>query len=581
ALILMSFLTNHDILNVMSECIRPLRCWNGSTVTYVYLAVAFACANAWASNSTSQDTHRDPISGLPVTPETAFGQSVHEGKTVYFVSKRSLQTFEKNPKKNIDPLLVLGGWYPWMPYQYLQEKKETGKKELQGLDIAVLREVAKDLGIEIQFDQVSWKQHQLDIQDGSRDLAAGAFRTPQRETFAYYSIPYRKETNALYLPKKTPHRFRFKTPEEMVEHFKKIEFRLGVVAGYAYVGDTLNNYVRKHTGTPLIVPAQTEEENFYHLFNGKIDGFLTDRVVGATLAWKHGWMDRVQEYSRVQPQADIYLIFSKESTSPSLVQAFNQSLKRLKDNGRYQELVSEYVFPVLLLQTIEREWFFSIDILGTIAFALSGVILARRGKFDFFGALLLAALPALGGGAIRDVLVSRIPIGTIRTPHYLYAILITVSLGFMLLRIHGLIKKYSRSSRYAQLEQRAIRILTSATELFDALGLAAFTIIGVVVAVEAQFKPLWLWGPLLATISTTGGGILRDLISHEPQIKTIRGSFYPIVSILWGLFLSGALILQTTRINPDEIFLAVIITLIGAFCTRLLAIWLNWKTPLY
>ena len=478
-------------------------------------------------------------------------------------------------------LQVRGGWYPWVPYQYMDQQEQTGQQHLQGLDVALLREIAENLGIHIELNKISWQQHQLDLQKGVRDVAAGAFRTKQREEYAYYSIPYRKETNALYLPKKSPHHFSFKTPEEMVQHFQKIGFRLGVVAGYAYVGTVINHYVRTQAATPLIVPAQTEEENFHNLFSGKIDGFLTDRVVGATLAWKHGWMKRVKEYSHMQPAADIHLMFSRKSTSPALVEAFNQSLLRLKENGRYHQLVSEYVFPVLLLQTIEKEWFFSIDILGTIAFAISGVILAHRGKFDFFGALLLAALPAIGGGTIRDVLVSRTPIGALRTPYYLYAVLITVLLGFALLRIHKVVKKYSQPDKQALLQERATRIFALATQLFDAVGLAAFTVVGVVVAVEAQFAPLWLWGPLLATISSTGGGILRDIISNEPKIAAIRGSFYPIVSVIWGFFLSVALMWQTTRINPDEIFLAVIITLIGALCTRLLAIRFRWKTPLY
>ncbi|MEM7495513.1 MAG: TRIC cation channel family protein [Myxococcota bacterium] len=552
-------------------------------VPTLLLGIAGGHVHAQTNNASDAPAHHDPVSQLPVTPQTAFTHLEHNGQTYYFISKGSLQAFTQSlANPSVTPRVRLrGGWYPWVPYQYSEQQEQTGQQQLQGLDVAILREIADDLGIDIELNEVSWQQHQLDLRQGVRDVAAGAFRTAQRQKYAYYSIPYRKETNSLYLPKKSPHGFSFKTPEEMVEHFQKIGFRLGVVAGYAYVGTTINDYVRAQAGTPLIVPAQTEEENFHNLFSGKIDGFLTDRVVGATLAWKHGWMKRVQEYARMQPAADIYLIFSRASTSPALVEAFNRSLRRLKESGRYRQLVSEYVFPVLLLQTIEREWFFSIDILGTIAFAISGVILARRGKFDFFGALLLAALPAIGGGAIRDVLVARSPISAIRTPHYLYAILITVVIGFALLRMHDFLKKHGRWGKYALLQQRANRTFASATELSDALGLAAFTVVGVVVAVEAQFDPLWLWGPLLATISTTGGGILRDMISREREIAAIRGSFYPIVSVIWGFFLSAALIWQTTRINPDEIFAAVIITLVGALCTRLLAIRFRWKTPLY
>ena len=58
----------------------------------------------------------------------------------------------------------------------------------------------------------------------------------------------------------------------------------------------------------------------------------------------------------------------------------------------------------MLGATVGQRWFFTIDILGTIAFAISGILLARQGGYSLFGAFVLASLPAVGGGIIRDVI---------------------------------------------------------------------------------------------------------------------------------------------------------------------------------
>ena len=83
-------------------------------------------------------------------------------------------------------MTLRGGWYPWEPYQYL--KKEGERRELTGLDVQLLREAIEgELGLELELSQVSWSQHQLELQTGQRDVAGGAFRTASRKRYAYIS----------------------------------------------------------------------------------------------------------------------------------------------------------------------------------------------------------------------------------------------------------------------------------------------------------------------------------------------------------------------------------------------------------
>jgi hypothetical protein len=70
--------------------------------------------------------------------------------------------------------VLRSGWYPWDPYQYLVAQQDI--KRLTGLDVQLVRAVFAQIGHEVSYEEVSWKQHQIDIQNGVRDIAAGAFK---------------------------------------------------------------------------------------------------------------------------------------------------------------------------------------------------------------------------------------------------------------------------------------------------------------------------------------------------------------------------------------------------------------------
>lgn len=97
----------------------------------------------------------------------------------------SVSAFEKD--------VIRGGWYPWKPYQYLQ-KINDDRRQLTGLDVQLFKEVfEEELGLTLQLPQVDWGVHQEDIRLGVRDVAGGAFITPERARYAYFSAPYRSE----------------------------------------------------------------------------------------------------------------------------------------------------------------------------------------------------------------------------------------------------------------------------------------------------------------------------------------------------------------------------------------------------
>jgi polar amino acid transport system substrate-binding protein len=115
------------------------------------------------------------------------------------------------------------------------------------------------------------------------------------------------------------------------------------------------------------------------------------------------------------------------------------------------------------------------------------------------------------------------------------------------------------------------------------LGWLAFTVIGVVVAVESKSNPLWLWGPLLAALTGAGGGIVRDVIRGDANNPFLKGTFYAEIALVWGLILSLFLMWYANFLDykPNEISLPVVVTLIGALLTRMAVFYLRIKSPMY
>ncbi len=265
-----------------------------------------------------------------------------------------------------------------------------------------------------------------------------------------------------------------------------------------------------------------------------------------------------------------------DSVPPATIAALDDALTSLRKDGTIAELEERVGRPVLLRFAISTWWFSLLDVAGTIAFALSGVLIARAERFSLLGAFVLAALPAVGGGVVRDLLLGRSPIGILGDPQSLFLILGTVIVSYVAMNV---------AQRIGIGSSRRLRAMTSVLpprfvlEVTDALGLAAFTVIGVVVAVRAGAEPLWLWGPLAAGLGGAGGGILRDLLRSGYENPALRTSFYAEVCVLWGSFLTLAIIHLLDSDQPVLVRLTIGITVLGGFVTRMAVVAYGIRSP--
>tara|TARA_R110002049_G_scaffold150790_2_gene314018 strand:+ start:17323 stop:17928 length:606 start_codon:yes stop_codon:yes gene_type:complete len=187
-------------------------------------------------------------------------------------------------------------------------------------------------------------------------------------------------------------------------------------------------------------------------------------------------------------------------------------------------------------------FYFIIDILGTIAFAISGVLVAMDKKLDLFGVFIIAFVTAVGGGTLRDVLLGNTPVLWMQEPVYLFTILTTVILSILFRKQ----LKYIRTSLF----------------LFDTLGIGLYTLVGVEKGVEAGFIPIICVA--LGTVTACFGGVIRDLLCNEIPV-VFRREVYATACILGGFsyFLFIQFPIQTTYVHIISILVVIILRLLA------------------
>lgn len=156
--------------------------------------------------------------------------------------------------------------------------------------------------------------------------------------------------------------------------------------------------------------------------------------------------------------------------------------------------------------------FYTIDILGTIAFAISGVLIAMNKKMDLFGILIIAFVTAVGGGTLRDILIGLTPVSWMLDITYTYVILL--------------------SSIFAIIFRSKINYLRTSLFLFDTIGIGLYTLVGIEKGVHAGLHPIKCIA--LGTMTASFGGVIRDILCNEIPV-IFRKEIYATACILGGI----------------------------------------------
>lgn len=171
-----------------------------------------------------------------------------------------------------------------------------------------------------------------------------------------------------------------------------------------------------------------------------------------------------------------------------------------------------------------------LDIIGTLAFAVSGALTAMHKKLDVFGIFIIGFVTAIGGGTMRDILIGNTPVIWMEQTYYVYLIGIAVILAI-------LFRKY-------------LGHLSRSLFLFDSIGLGIFTIIGVETGLRHELDPMICVA--LGAMTGCFGGVIRDTLCNKVPV-IFHKEIYATASIAGGLCY---LILYKLGANLDLIYLS-------------------------
>lgn len=160
------------------------------------------------------------------------------------------------------------------------------------------------------------------------------------------------------------------------------------------------------------------------------------------------------------------------------------------------------------------------EMIGVVAFAISGALVGIRHKMDLFGVISLGVITALGGGVIRDVILGIVPPAAFQNPTQVLVAAVVSILVFL---------PFSRR-RLARSTVQFDTLLLIA----DSIGLGIFTVHGLRAAVNAGFSNNLFLLIFVALITGVGGGVLRDLLAGERPYIFVK-HIYACASIVGAL----------------------------------------------
>ncbi len=204
--------------------------------------------------------------------------------------------------------------------------------------------------------------------------------------------------------------------------------------------------------------------------------------------------------------------------------------------------------------------FLTLEIVGTVSFAVSGATVAISKKADLFGVVFLGSITALGGGITRDILLGHFPPRAFVNALYVSVAAVSAIIVFVLARIFK--EKYTMRER----------VFESVNNVFDALGLGVFTVTGINAALSSDTQSNAFFAIFLGVTTGIGGGILRDLLSASVP-SVLKKHIYALASIAGGC----AYYLLVTN-GVYQTFSAVICVAI-VFIIRILATVFKWNLP--
>lgn len=204
-----------------------------------------------------------------------------------------------------------------------------------------------------------------------------------------------------------------------------------------------------------------------------------------------------------------------------------------------------------------------LEIIGTIAFAVSGSFVAIKAKLDVFGVLFVGCITAVGGGILRDILIGVTPPAIFSNLYMLLIAAITSAIVFIV--------SYIQRKRFQEIERKIEHI----NNVFDAFGLAAFSVMGTQIAFVHGHSDNVVLSILLGMMTGVFGGVFRDILTATtPYI--FKKHVYALASIVGAALYY---VLRRCITGDNGTLIASIVAMAFVVTIRMLATKYRWSLP--
>ena len=472
------------------------------------------------------------------------------------------------------------GWFPREPYQMSARPGEL--VAATGLDIQIARELFDEAGYRVAFDALSWAELLNGLRSGDIDFVMGSYYREVREAFAVYSIPYRTEQNAIYYHESVEALDGVRDVDALIEVLRGAPLRIAVTEDYVYGSQELTDFLDDPPASLQLVASTGYADNLALILERRVDVFVSNPLIMDRMLVETGQAEGIRKLRADMGEIPVHIMFSRESLTETELERINAILRAMNERGRIRALHRDFVLPVYLSITTGQAWFVVLNLMGIVAFCTSGVLLARKERYNIFGALVLAILPAIGGGVLRDLFLGADRVFVLETPEYVLVAIGVVVVAFIGFKtydgLHGSSHEMTRKfDAYA--EEKLGDLFGQLFKFFDAWAVAAFTVIGVSVAVEMKSSPLWLWGPAMGVLTASGGVVLRDIVRADFNIEMLKQDSYAEISLVGGVLYTAALMLLPYDMSLELIFYLTMMVIVLLFGVRFFILWKGYTNP--
>lgn len=226
---------------------------------------------------------------------------------------------------------LIMGWESWPPFCY-----KDNKDNLVGLDIELITHILNEAGYSLEYEEIPWARSLKWLKDGEIHIAASASKSMEREAFAYFSEPYQKEAYLMFVRKGEASKYSLKSLKDI----KGSSFRFGIMRESLY-GDEFERLMKDPAFASHVEEVTTDEQNHRKLFANRFEGFIQEYSRMATDGREKGVFDKVEPLFVIE-ENQLHVMFSKQSTNPDIVNAFNSGLKKIMRDGTYIKIFRKY-----------------------------------------------------------------------------------------------------------------------------------------------------------------------------------------------------------------------------------------------